>query len=71
MAEPEVSTNMVSTVQLAQQLKGLLFPCRRGACIEYARAHGASPETVRMLERMPEKRLDSMADIWSALGEAE
>ncbi|MCL4464816.1 MAG: DUF2795 domain-containing protein [Chloroflexi bacterium] len=60
---------MVSTTQLAQQLKGLTFPCRKADCVAFAREHGASAEAVAMLEQMPERRFDSMADVWSALGE--
>ncbi len=60
---------LVSTAAIAQSLSGLSFPCTKQECINHARKRGAPREVVDLLERMQERRFDSMADVWSAIGD--
>lgn len=60
---------MVSTEAIAQSLRGLDFPCTKQDCIDYARQRNASREVIDLLQRMPDRRFDSMADVWSAIGQ--
>ena len=59
---------MVSTTEVAENLKGLLFPCRKDDCVHFVRDHEAPDNVVSLVERMPDRRQDSMADVWTALG---
>ncbi|MHB1131868.1 MAG: DUF2795 domain-containing protein [Chloroflexota bacterium] len=58
----------VTTTEVAENLKGLLFPCRRRDCVQFVREHEAPDKVVSLVERMPDRRLDCMADVWAALG---
>ena len=60
---------MITTTIIAQNLRGLAFPCRREECVRYAREHNTPSEVIDLLGQMPERRFDSMVDVWSALGE--
>lgn len=60
---------LVPTEAIAQSLRGLSFPCTRQQCVDHARQRGAPREVVDLLERMPDRRFASMADVWSAVGE--
>jgi hypothetical protein len=61
---------MVTTTMVAQYLKGLTFPCRKEECILFLRTKNAPQDVIGLMERMPERRFDSMSDVWSAVGEA-
>lgn len=60
---------MVAISTVAQYLRGLDFPCSTQDCIEHARTNNAPDEVIDFLGRMPERRFNSMADVWSTLGE--
>lgn len=60
---------MVTTTMVAEYLRGLTFPCRKEECIRHVRARNAPGEVIDLLERVPERRFDSMSDVWSAVGE--
>ncbi len=60
---------LVSTAAIAQSLRGLSFPCTKQECVTHARKRSAPREVVDLLERMPDRRFASMADVWSAIGD--
>lgn len=59
---------MVSNAVIAEVLKGLDFPANRQKCVDYAKKRDAPKEVVLALERMPEGKYASMADVWHAIG---
>lgn len=59
------------TRELAKNLQGIDFPVDRSKLIEYAREHGASEETCKKLEGMPDEEYTSMADVFKGFGQKE
>ncbi len=53
-----------STGAIAQSLRGIGFPCNRKGLIDHAVGNKADREVISVLERMPDERYTSMADVF-------
>jgi hypothetical protein len=60
-----------STATLAQALSGIGFPASRDQVIDHARRHGASGDTLAVLEELSADRYLSMAELFAGLREQE
>lgn len=65
----KVSRQTASASGIAQALRGLDFPCRKADLVKQAKANEASHEIVEVLDELPGKRYETMADIQKAFGE--
>lgn len=63
------ATGTASAAGIAQALKGISFPTRNSDLVSYARDHGANKDIVGVLEALPRRRFDTMADVEKAVGE--
>lgn len=62
---------VTSVAKVAEALKGIDFPANKRECIDYAKRHQASDDVLRVMEKMPEQKYESMADIFKAVGQVE
>ncbi|MBI5165389.1 MAG: DUF2795 domain-containing protein [Magnetospirillum sp.] len=60
-----------NTAVIAQSLHGIAFPADRTKLIEHARRNQADQDVVDVLQRMPDTRYTSMADVFKGVGEAK
>lgn len=58
-----------SAAGVAKALKGISFPCRRADLVRHAERGDAAPEIVELLEALPDRRFETMADVAKAVGE--
>lgn len=67
MAERGISGRNVANV--THSLKGIDFPAGKGHLVNYAREHGADPDVIDVLEKLPEKDYNNMADVMQGYGQ--
>lgn len=60
-----------STGTIAQTLSGIDFPADKRKLVEYARKNKADNDVIEVLERMPDERYTSMADVFKGVGITE
>ena len=60
-----------SPFTVAHFLLGLNFPADRARMIDHARRRNANREVIAVLERLPERRYDGMAEVEEALKQLE
>ncbi|MFW7377444.1 MAG: DUF2795 domain-containing protein [Oligoflexus sp.] len=58
-----------SAAGIAKALKGIDLPQDRSDIVKYAKDHGAQDEVVNVLEELPRRKYETMADIEKAVGE--
>ncbi|MHB1415784.1 MAG: DUF2795 domain-containing protein [Chloroflexota bacterium] len=61
---------MVSTATIAYYVRDLSFPCTKQECIQHVREQNAPPEVIDVLERMPDRPINNIADLWTEVGKA-
>lgn len=59
-----------SPTQIAECLRGVNFPCSKNELITYARDHGCSDQ-LSVLQSLPDRKFNSMADVMSVIGTVE
>jgi hypothetical protein len=67
MAERGISGRNVANV--THSLKGIDFPARKNDLVSYAREHGADQDVVSVLEHLPERDYNNMADVMQGYGQ--
>lgn len=60
-----------SPANVSFHLKGIEMPAKKQDLIQKARQNGAPQEVMQIIEKMPEKTFQTMADVMKAYGEAE
>ena len=55
------------TTTIAHALKGIDFPCSRGALLEYALRNKAETDAIDLLLSMPERSYGSMSEVFRSL----
>ncbi|MDX1537450.1 DUF2795 domain-containing protein [Arsukibacterium sp.] len=58
-----------SAAGIAQALKGIDFPRDRDQVVKFAEKHNASAEIIDVLQELPERKFNTMADLEKAVGE--
>ncbi|MFW5655019.1 MAG: DUF2795 domain-containing protein [Roseicyclus sp.] len=58
-----------SAAGVASALKGISFPSDRAGLARQARDNGAADEVIDLIESMPDRRFETMADVGKAVGE--
>lgn len=58
-----------SVTAVTQALKGISFPTTKAAAVEFAKQRDAvHPETIEVLEKLPEGTYEQMADVMHNMG---
>ncbi|QTP58829.1 DUF2795 domain-containing protein [Billgrantia antri] len=65
----QAARRTASAAGIAQALKGVEFPCDSQALLEQARANDAPQEVVEVLQEIPSREFETMADVQRAVGE--
>jgi hypothetical protein len=60
-----------STATIAQTLSGIDFPADKRKLVEYARKNKADNDVIQVLEKMPDEKYTSMADVFKGVGMTE
>jgi hypothetical protein len=60
-----------SPANIAKHMKGIDFPADRNQVVNKARDNGAPQEVLDVLEKIPEKSYDNMADLMEGVGKVE
>jgi hypothetical protein len=60
-----------NTAVVAQALHGIDFPADKSKLAEWARKNNADQDVLQVIEKMPETRYTSMADVFKGVGEAK
>jgi ribose 1,5-bisphosphokinase PhnN len=61
----------ISPIAVAHCLMGLSFPAGRDQLVQQARKRNANREVIELLQRLPNRRYDRMADIERAVIQME
>lgn len=67
----KVQTVSIPVSVLAETLRGIRFPATKAQCIEYAKKHEPPTEVLTVIQSMPEKPYDRLADVLGAMGHEE
>ena len=59
-----------SPTQITECLRGVNFPCSKNKLISYARDHGCGDQ-LSVLQGLPDREFNSMADVMSGIGTVE
>lgn len=65
----QAARRTASAAGIAQALKGVEFPCDSQALLEQAKANDAPQEVVEVLQEIPSRKFETMADVQKAVGE--
>lgn len=57
-----------SAAGVAKALKGITLPKKKDGLLDYAKDNGADDPVIEVLQDLPERRFDTMADVEKALG---
>ena len=73
MANENYYNDKASPASIAHALHGIDFPKEKEEIISYAKQHEGqdNPDVIDVLERLPDRRYDSMADIEKGVGKVE
>jgi hypothetical protein len=63
----EISGRNVANV--THSLKGLDFPAKKDRLISFAKEHGADPDVITVLEKLPDREYGNMAEVMKGYGE--
>ena len=61
--------NQASPTDVAKALKGADLPMKKQELVEYAKSHDGGPNAVSVLERMPDREYQTMADVEKGVGQ--
>lgn len=59
----------VSAVDISRNLSGIDFPADKQELVRHAREKNANQEVIDILQKMPERQYNNMADVEHAFGE--
>jgi hypothetical protein len=60
-----------SAANIAHYLRGIDFPCTRDQLVDHCRLGNCPTEVTNVLEGLPNRQFNSMADVMSGLGQVE
>lgn len=60
-----------SPSNIAHQLSGFDFPASRDDLVKHAKRSGSGEDATEIIEQMPERTYESMADVMKGVGEVE
>ncbi len=66
-----MATRRPSPAQIAECLGGIDFPCSKNDLVNYARSHGCTDDRLTVLQSLPDRQFNSMADVMSGIGQVE
>ncbi|MBK1988915.1 DUF2795 domain-containing protein [Sphaerospermopsis aphanizomenoides BCCUSP55] len=61
----------VSAVDISRSLSGIDFPANKQKLVNHARDKNASQEIIEILQEMPEREYDNMADVEHEFGQVK
>lgn len=59
----------VSAIDISRSLSGIDFPANKENLVNHARQQNASQEVIEVLEQMPEREYENMADVEHEFGQ--
>ncbi len=71
MAHRTQTQSKASPPAIQKALKGMNYPAGKDKLIQHAREHGAGGDVLSVLERLPEERWNSPANLMKAVGKIE
>ena len=60
-----------STANIAQYLRGIDFPCTRDQLVDHCRRNNCPTDVINVLQSLPNRQFNSMADVMSGVGQVE
>jgi len=57
-----------NVANVTHSLKGMDFPARKDKLVSYARDHGADQDVIDVLNKLPDREYNSMADVMQGYG---
>ena len=66
---PVAEPTRVSPIQVQTYLKGIHYPMSGRDLASYAKQHGAPPEVMDVLNRLPDQQYDTPAQLSKAIGQ--
>lgn len=61
----------INPIQLQKFLKGMVYPAAKRDLVEHAKGQGADENALSALERLPDERYETPADVSKAVGNLE
>ncbi|MBE9049014.1 DUF2795 domain-containing protein [Nostocales cyanobacterium LEGE 11386] len=61
----------VSAIDISRTLSGIDFPANKQDLVNHARDKNANEEIINVLQQMPEREYNNMADVEHAFGEVK
>ncbi|MBW4557810.1 MAG: DUF2795 domain-containing protein [Trichormus sp. ATA11-4-KO1] len=61
----------VSAIDISRTLSGIDFPANKQDLVNHAREKNANEEIINVLQQMPEREYNNMADVEHAFGEVK
>ncbi|MEB3338006.1 MAG: DUF2795 domain-containing protein [Leptolyngbyaceae bacterium] len=61
----------VSAIDISRNLSGIDLPASKQELVSYARSQDANQEVIEMLQRMPDREYNNMADVEKGFGEVK
>jgi hypothetical protein len=58
-----------NVANVTHHLKGIDFPARKDRLITYAKDHDAGADVIDVLQKLPEREYNSMADVMRGYGQ--
>jgi len=62
-------TGTRSAANITHRLSGVDFPAGKDKLVTYAKEHGAEPEVIDVLKKLPDREFATMADVMAGYGE--
>ena len=59
----------ISPISVSKHLGGIDFPAGKNELVEHARTKNADDQIIEILQHMPEKRYENMADVMKGVGQ--
>ncbi|WP_413171179.1 DUF2795 domain-containing protein [Anabaena azotica] len=61
----------VSAIDISRSLSGIDFPANKQKLVNHARDNKANQEIIQILQEMPEREYDNMADVEHEFGQVK
>ncbi|ADI64079.1 DUF2795 domain-containing protein [Trichormus azollae] len=61
----------VSAIDISRSLSGIDFPANKQKLVNHARDNNANQEIIEILQEMPEREYDNMADVEHEFGQVK
>jgi len=69
MARESGSISGRNVANVTHSLKGMNFPAKKDALINFAREHGAGADVIDVLQKLPDREYGNMADVMQGYGQ--